>query len=47
MMENSQNYYKVDKNCGPSRKTTSWTSTPDLTRLSDSVTSQLEKIKGT
>ncbi|XP_022172248.1 rootletin-like [Myzus persicae] len=42
---NGKNYYKVDKGGGPSRKTTSWTSTPDLTTLSDSVTSQVENIE--
>lgn len=41
----NQNLNKVDKSCGPSRKATSWTSTPDLTTLSDSVTSQFEKSK--
>lgn len=46
MTNNGQNYYKVDKGCGPNRKTTSWTSTPDLTTLSDSVTSQVEKLEG-
>lgn len=43
---NSKNYFKVDKGCGSSRKTTSWTSTPDLTTLSDSVTSHIEKLEG-
>lgn len=43
--DNGQNSYKIDKSCGPSRKTTSWTSTPDLTTLSDSVTSQIGKLK--
>ncbi|XP_060833456.1 golgin subfamily A member 6-like protein 22 isoform X1 [Rhopalosiphum padi] len=42
---NSKNYFKIDKGCGPSRKTTSWTSTPDLTTLSDSITPQVEKIE--
>lgn len=43
---NSKNYFKVDKGgCGSSRKTTSWTSTPDLTTLSDSVTSHVEKLE--
>lgn len=41
----NQNFNKADKSCGPSRKATSWTSTPDLTTLSDSVTSQFEKSK--
>jgi len=43
---NGKNYYTVDKGGGPSRKTTSWTSTPDLTTLSDSVTSQVENLEG-
>ncbi|XP_026815432.1 golgin subfamily A member 6-like protein 22 [Rhopalosiphum maidis] len=42
---NSKNYFKIDKGCGPSRKTTSWTSTPDLTTLSDNITPQIEKIE--
>lgn len=46
MTFNGLNDYKVDKSCGPSRKTTSWTSTPDLTTLSDSITSQVDKING-
>lgn len=46
MINNGKNNYKVDNGGGPSRKTTSWTSTPDLTILSDSVTSQVESIKG-
>lgn len=43
---NDKKDYKLDKNCGPSRKTTSWTSTPDLTALSDNITPQIGKIKG-
>lgn len=43
---NNETYCKVNKSCGPSRRTTSWTSTPDLTTLSDSVTSQVEQFKG-
>jgi len=43
---NGKNYYNVDKGGGPSRKTTSWTSTPDLTTLSDNVTSQVENLEG-
>lgn len=43
---NSQDYGKVNKSSGSSRKTTSWTSTPDLTTLSDSVTPQVEQFKG-
>jgi hypothetical protein len=43
---NSKNYFKIDKGCGSSRKTTSWTSTPDLTTLSDSITPQVEKLEG-
>lgn len=46
MINNGKNNYKVDKGGGPSRKTASWTSTPDLTILSDSVTSQVESIEG-
>ncbi|XP_029342174.1 golgin subfamily A member 6-like protein 22 [Acyrthosiphon pisum] len=42
---NGKNYYNVDKGGGSSRKTTSWTSTPDLTTLSDSVTSQVENVE--
>jgi len=41
-----KNFYNVDRDGGPSRKTTSWTSTPDLTSLSDNVTSQVEKLEG-
>lgn len=41
----SEHYNKADKSCGPSRKATSWTSTPDLTTLSGSVSSQIGKSK--
>lgn len=40
-----KHYYNADK-YGPNRKTTSWTSTPDLTTISDSVTPHVEKLKG-
>lgn len=43
---NGKNYYNLDKGSGSSRKTTSWTSTPDLTTLSDSVTSQVKNLEG-
>jgi len=46
MINNGKNYYKVDKGDGPSRKTTSWTSTPDLTILSGTVASQVVNIEG-
>lgn len=43
---NGQNHNKADKGYGPSRNALSWTSTPDLTLLSDSVTYQIGKLKG-
>lgn len=46
-VDNGQNDFKVNRDSGPSRKTTSWTSTPDLTMLLDNVTPQNDKLNGT
>jgi hypothetical protein len=45
MTSNDQNYNKLDKGFGPGRNASSWTSTPDLTSLSDGVTHQIGKLK--
>ncbi|XP_050432540.1 myosin-6 isoform X2 [Adelges cooleyi] len=37
-----QQQFKTDKSCGPSSKTSSWVSSPDLTKLSVTVTSQID-----